>query len=272
MQSERTRLYISYTTPNLGDDIQTLACIAQYEQTLDLDLDTLSYIDRDNPVVDGPAHRYELDVNCWYGLGDQPMGFPGAIEQQLTSVSLRWANGQVPNGVLQWLQSNGPVGCRDRYSEWLCHQYDIEATLTPCPTLRLRRSHLPDLGEPTEPLLIVDAAVKLPGAERDTHHLTVEQRALPPARRMALARSKLIRYAQAEGVITSRIHCAYPCIGMGVPVYFVPDGRVVSRIEGYEALLDHARRQFVDRTDLDPLGLVRQATAAQAERVLDIDK
>ncbi|MBZ9627121.1 polysaccharide pyruvyl transferase family protein [Psychroflexus sp. CAK57W] len=55
------------------------------------------------------------------------------------------------------------------------------------------------------------------------------------------AKSLLKRYAEAQLVITSRIHCALPCLALGTPVLFVLDGLKdeslhMSRFRG---VLDH---------------------------------
>jgi hypothetical protein len=41
---------------------------------------------------------------------------------------------------------------------------------------------------------------------------------------MAEAKRLVERYARAGLVITSRIHCALPCLGLGTPVVYVYDG------------------------------------------------
>jgi len=57
----------------------------------------------------------------------------------------------------------------------------------------------------------------------------------------SIAKSILKRYAEAKLVITSRIHCALPCLALGTPVLFVLDGLSdenfhMSRLRG---ILDH---------------------------------
>ena len=52
-----------------------------------------------------------------------------------------------------------------------------------------------------------------------------------------IARELLEQYATAKLVITSRIHCAIPCLALGTPVLFIPDGinkgkAEISRLRG----------------------------------------
>ena len=46
--------------------------------------------------------------------------------------------------------------------------------------------------------------------------------------KLALARSLLAMYSTASLVVTSRIHCALPCLGLGTPVYFVTSDNLES--------------------------------------------
>lgn len=243
------RLYISYRTPNIGDDVQTLACIAQHEHTLDLDFNRLLFIDRDRPVDPGPGHV--LSVNCWYSLSRKPKGFPLSIQQRLVSVHLRYSSNNVPGPVSQWLSALQPIGCRDTHTVRVCHALGLVADFKTCPTLDIRSFHLPTY-EKHHRILLVDCRAEVDGAERETHQLQPSQFDLTPGQRLEVARSKLMRYAGAAGVVTSRIHCAFPCIGMGIPVFFVPDGRDKTRFGGYEALLQHTNRKFIDTLGIAP--------------------
>ena len=58
---------------------------------------------------------------------------------------------------------------------------------------------------------------------------------------MSLAKNLLNKYASAKLVITSRIHCAIPCLSLGTPVLFILKGlrdenQHMSRFRG---ILDH---------------------------------
>lgn len=70
------------------------------------------------------------------------------------------------------------------------------------------------------------------------------------------AKSLLKKYAEAQLVITSRIHCALPCLALGTPVLFVLDGLKdeslhMSRFRG---ILDHINILTNDsKTDIERL-------------------
>src|SRR6185295_1108834 len=44
------------------------------------------------------------------------------------------------------------------------------------------------------------------------------------SQRLSLAQEYLDEYAQAKLVVTSRIHCALPCLALGTPVLFIDMG------------------------------------------------
>jgi hypothetical protein len=54
---------------------------------------------------------------------------------------------------------------------------------------------------------------------------------------MNTAADLLERYASAHLVITSRLHCALPCLAFGTPVLFIPPRHDLKRFEGIAELL-----------------------------------
>lgn len=62
-------------------------------------------------------------------------------------------------------------------------------------------------------------------------------------RRFEVAEGLLVEYAQAKFVITSRLHCALPCVALGTPVIFVHRNLKDSRFPG---LLDYVRHYSLE--------------------------
>jgi hypothetical protein len=56
-----------------------------------------------------------------------------------------------------------------------------------------------------------------------------------------IAKDYLKKYAEAKLVITSRIHCALPCLALGTPVLFVMEGLVDEKLHmsRFRGILDH---------------------------------
>lgn len=161
---------------------------------------------------------------------------------------------------IRYLKAHGPVGCRDLETLELLRRHDIEAYFSACLTLTLKRKNfdrgvgvrngvllvdpVPGLidarhmiADPVElaralknsgldrpaQLRAVLRAVVAPDLLRRAKFLTHDLRARfrSHERRFDLARRRLALYANAELVITSRIHCALPCLAFGTPVIFL---------------------------------------------------
>jgi polysaccharide pyruvyl transferase WcaK-like protein len=56
---------------------------------------------------------------------------------------------------------------------------------------------------------------------------------------MLKAQEMLDAYAQAKMVVTTRLHCALPCLAFGTPVLFVTDNPKDPRFEGMLELMRH---------------------------------
>ena len=57
----------------------------------------------------------------------------------------------------------------------------------------------------------------------------------------AVAKSYLRKYATAKLVVTSRIHCALPCLALGTPVLFLMEGLTdeEQHMSRFRGVLDH---------------------------------
>lgn len=182
------------------------------------------------------------------------------------------------------LKKNQPVGCRDSYTLNLLKSHGIEAYFSGCLTLTLDGYKAKD-SERTENIYIVDPLYgyttkrkvfanyktflrsiqrkkifelgkrkkhlkKLISAELMQKAIFIEQE--PPANiyttdeKFAMAERLLHNYARAKLVITSRIHCALPCLALGTPVIF---------INGFETFVDSSRFggiiDLFNRIDID---------------------
>lgn len=55
---------------------------------------------------------------------------------------------------------------------------------------------------------------------------------------MERAEELIKRYSKARLVVTSRLHCALPCVALGTPVIFVPKDKNDIRFKGYNEFLN----------------------------------
>ncbi|WP_300603509.1 polysaccharide pyruvyl transferase family protein [Niabella sp.] len=189
---------------------------------------------------------------------------------------------------VDYLKSNAPIGCRDYSTLQHLQRYGIDAFYSFCLTTTLGLKYkLRDENERTDEILMVDVLFKenfddlykLDSKRKIIHLLNgkyykkglwkkkirslipdeilskaiyishaYKNKDIPRTDRFEYARNLLRRYARAKLVITSRIHCALPCLAVGTPVIFVHGGglkheneiaRLSGTIEHLNVLLDH---------------------------------
>lgn len=242
-----TPVVFSYRTPNLGDDIQSLALALQLDPTLE----SVRYINRDHPESDLPGLPGDavLHASGWMALRPRHPGF-GGLPGVIHSIHLNYKPHTIPDGLLKWLkQATGTLGCRDVWTRWVLRSLDIPAEFVPCPTMTPLAPQIPR--SLRRDIVGVDISGVVPSAVREsitataTHTLSrEEQHGLDTSQRRQLASEALNRYAKARGVVTSRLHAFLPCVAAGTPVYFVDDNRDTTRFGGYEALIVAERRRF----------------------------
>ena len=122
---------------------------------------------------------------------------------------------------LEYLRSHEPIGCRDEGTREMLERAGIRAFVTHCLTLTFPHRGRPPVGGK---VCIVDGdGLPIPrrlrkGAVHQTHSCSPD---LGEDAKMAMARQLLTFYRdQARLVITRRLHCALPCLAMGIPVVF----------------------------------------------------
>lgn len=221
---------LSYETVNLGDEIQSIAarrflprvdCLVPRER-----LDVV-------PGTDGPVR---LILNGWF-LHD-PARWPPHPSYEALPISIHLANRRpsrrrfwepVPAAAMlgksgrEWFASHGPVGARDQETLQLLRAKRIEAYQSSCLTLTLERLIAPRQDYVVACDLPTDVMRALAARTRSqlisVSHIDTETVGF--AARSERASALLGLYARARAVVTSRLHCALPCLALGTPVLFV---------------------------------------------------
>lgn len=209
---------------NLGDNIQSLAA-EQFLPRVDtfLNRDHLKNVQLSEPhllILNGwfshfPEHCFPPDphiVPVFWGFH-----ISAHSQQKVLKAFLQGES-------LAYLQAHQPIGCRDRGTVQILRQAGIQAFYSQCLTLTFPRRQSP----PKEGKIFIV----------DIHRLSIPERYQPqirflshraedadgPQLKRQQAQRLLQRYREeAHLVITSRLHCALPCIAMGIPVIFVGD-------------------------------------------------
>jgi Polysaccharide pyruvyl transferase len=216
------------STENLGDYIQILACLRLLEG---MQLRPSIYLDRDTELASAPAlescsGRLLLPLSGWFKrtVGTDPQWPP---HERIIPVFLGFhvrphqCPALLEQRSIDYMKAHGPVGCRDVFTMRALAQRGVSTYLSNCLSLTFAARPPEQRGD----TIVV--------ASRDREILDV----LPPEYRkdhayvnhyrvgdgfeatLSLARELLAFYRnRARLVITTFLHCALPCIAMGIPV------------------------------------------------------
>jgi len=185
---------------------------------------------------------------------------------------------------IAYLKKHQPIGCRDQFTVDTLKEKGIEAYFSGCLTLTLDSYKVPNEERGNaiyivDPLYgytsynkvaynyktfirsIINGSVFQLGKRKKHLEKMIDSELLknaiyinqePPAHtytdeeKFKMAEDLLHTYAKAKLVITSRIHCALPCLAMGTPVIF---------INGFESFVDSCRFEGIldlfNRIDID---------------------
>jgi hypothetical protein len=204
---------------NLGDDIQTIA------------------VSRLLPEVDGHVSRESLDtvvesgivcLNGYFMNSDHWPPAPG-LTPVFFSFHLAPDAEKIicsPAGIA-YLKANEPIGCRDIGTMQILKGYGVDAYYSKCLTLTFERRKG----------VVSDGKVYMVGVSKAAYSIIprslrkkairvdqakVRLPSVPSRIKYQLAEHLLDTYKRtASLIITSKIHCALPCIAMGIPVVFL---------------------------------------------------
>lgn len=263
---------------NVGDYIQSLAA-RQFLPSVD------QYVNREQlAAYDGDPIK--LIMNGWFTHNAADWVPSASIDPLFVSfhVNNTAAPLMLDERGIAYLKAHQPIGCRDRFTEAVLKEKNIEAYFSGCLTLTLD-SYRVDDSERGDTVYIVDPLYGYPTFAKATYDMRRFGRSVlsgdifrtgrrsrhlrriidaellasaefihqePPAntytdaQKFAMAEELLNKYARAKLVITSRIHCALPCLALGTPVIFV---------NGFTSFVDSCRFDGIldlfNRIDID---------------------
>lgn len=206
---------------NLGDEIQTLAAV-RLLGGVD------GYLSRDSlhlEDVDGL-----LSMNGFFmGSGNwppheriKPVIYSFHLDKQYEKIVCSEAG-------IDYLKRHEPIGCRDEGTAHVLRKYGVDAFYSGCLTLTFPKRSTEDEKNAQEifvvgvdkhlekyiPRNIIKKAVRL-------NQSSIRLPKVECKLKRTMARQLLDGYARnAKLVITSKIHCAMPCLAMGIPVVFL---------------------------------------------------
>jgi len=263
---------------NVGDNVQSLAA-RQYLPKVD------QFINRER-MADYNGGKTKIILNGWFTHNTRNWVPSEDIQPLFVSfhVNNTAAPNMLDDKGIAYLKKHEPIGCRDQFTADTLKGKGIDAYFTGCLTLTLD-SYKVDDSQRGDDIYIVDPLYSYPTWKKVTvnwkrvirsiqdgkifrtgrkkkhisgfidedllksaHHINQE----PPAgihtdeQKFAMAEDILKKYAKAKLVITSRIHCALPCLALGTPVIFV---------NGFDSFVDSCRFDGIldlfNRIDVD---------------------
>lgn len=243
-----------YNTANLGDNIQTIAQIGVIGRS-----ESICPINRED-LGRYEGKRRACIMNGWFTHNTEE--WPPSKEIEPIFVSFHAADERVVNRESKkYYKKYEPIGCRDYSTLQKLNDIGVEAKFTGCLTLTLENPYSkserenyvvvsdshpgPESYDNSAPpnKSAPDIFEKLVPEKVQENAIYVEHNVGPKAKKYARKMKKSLEllelYAKAKIVITSRLHCALPCIAMGVPVVFLhKKWNTENRLDGYRNIIN----------------------------------
>jgi Polysaccharide pyruvyl transferase len=214
---------------NIGDDIQSIAAACRLPKVdLCIDRERLDAVEGPDPVCT-IMNAWFMHTNHW-----PPSEFLRPI---FVGFHVRPGSQGLIARHVQYLKPFEPIGTRDKGTAEFLNSLGVRAEVTYCLSLTFpSRMKAPANGK----VIIVDANdISIPRAfRRNAVRLSHVVATVRDATKLQYARDLLEFYRDtASLIITTRLHCALPCIGMSIPVVFFGNPadyrtRIVSDIGG----------------------------------------
>lgn len=222
--------YGVWETHNIGDTIQSLGLKNAYKKIGIKDEDIV-YIERDTLSQYNGTEYIILPMAASFSYSDEhPDMFP--VSNKIIPV---WFGTQCFDynlDALEALCKGDIVGCRDEYTMQRLRKDGIEAYISGCISLQFGEARekkeykkvflvdIPDSVKPYIPEQWKDREEQVTHIQRFEANSIEERR----EKQFKYAEKQLNRYRdEAALVITSRFHCAIPCISMGIPTIVVKE-------------------------------------------------
>lgn len=220
-------------TENIGDDIQSYVAI-RFLPKIDY------YIEREKLDLFIPKKKeYILTImNGWFlhskiNFPLSPYIYPIYISTHFSAYNSGGITDEYLNDFSKkHLSKYAPIGCRDTGTMELLKKKDIPNYFSGCLTLTIERDKkikkedyicIVDIDEKAEKYVYDNFSSQTKIVKR-THKLNKEEnRKLSWEERFKNVKALLDVYQGAKLVITSRLHCALPCLALGTPVLLLYD-------------------------------------------------
>ena len=212
---------------NIGDYIQSLAALQFLPKNC-----SPKFIDRDSFQF-YKGENITVIMNGWYRIFNGNKLIPKNLSPIYLSIHITNVN-NLDSKAINNLKKYQPIGCRDMYTFNGLKKYKIDTYFSSCLTTTLDIDYSVNETEKTNEIIFNDYSFgynsKIDNYIRSlssydfnnivytTHFFNMD---LSHFERFKIARNLIFKYAKAKLVITSRIHCALPCLALNTPFIFV---------------------------------------------------
>ena len=279
-------------TSNLGDDVQTIAQM----QFIPNNAKTI-IVDREN--LDTEKRRCNVIMNGWWMHNDKNFPPHPNINPLYIAFHIE-KKGLVSDKAIKHYKKYEPIGCRDLHTMELLKKNGVDAYFSGCLTLTLKN---PFTNPKRDKIYIVDAhlssKVTYPwGSDHLLQKLVPKyirdqaiyiEHEIPDsinkddmyARQKYVKDNLLNKYADAKLVITSRLHCALPCVAYNTPCIvlfkgFHTDNRyggLKNYVHGYSSIEDKIDFDFENpkpKLSIDELNKLQAKIRGDIQRRVDM--
>ena len=257
-------LIVFKDTENIGDDIQSYAAL-KFLPKVDY------YIEREHMDTFVPNEKEYVRVlmSGWflhkkYNFDLSPYIYPFFISTHLSSYKTFGIENEHIKLFAPYLRKYGPIGCRDIHTHEVLDKYKIDNYISGCITLTIDKLKTTknksdyiccvDVSDEVEEYIKQNTELKI---IKKTHKLDGKENAkLSYEERFENVRNLLKVYQNAKLVVTSRLHCALPCLALGTPVIIVTDDKSIyykDRINSYLEYLTYYSESDFLKTSIDDL-------------------
>jgi len=246
-------------THNLGDNLQLMAIdnLYKFMNLHDEDIVKIPYNELASwEAVDG--EKVILPISFPF-LEYKGNGLSGMFSDSIVPVfiGLTLLNDNISAKDIVFLKEHEPIGCRDEYTYNNLKKAGIQVWLNGCMTLTMFQKNSVESLRSRSSVLIIDVCNEL----RNHIPQCIKENAINLSQIVTLKDDEAVQdyvvsryqmyYDEAKLIITSRLHCAIPCVAIGIPVVLAVK-KVSFRFSWVEKLLHIYTPDEFNKIDWDP--------------------
>lgn len=234
-------------TENIGDDIQSYAA-SRLLPKVDY------YVEREyiDTFVPNKKEFVKVLMNGWFmhykhNFLPSPYIDPLFVSTHFSSYDTYGIKNEYIKSNADYLKKYAPIGCRDIHSKNVLDSFGIDNYVSGCVTLTLDKFEIKKSDEDyiccvdlsDDVLKHVNENSKIKVIEKSHILNQNDNKKLSYEERFKKVEELLKLYQNAKLVITSRLHCALPCIALGTPVILVKDDKSIYYKDRIESFLEY---------------------------------